>query len=541
LHDPLERMVRRKVFESARKLDGSHLIFVNTSPPVFTDDRFAETVREEIESFEGLSPHRVVIEITERTPQGCTAPFSLQALSLRELGFGVALDDVGAGISGLNQIMSLRPNWIKLDISLVADIDFDPLKQNLIRFFVHFAQLGNMRLVAEGIERLEQLRMLVNLGVSHGQGYLLGRPGGLGSDVRPSVRTRLLDLRHHYDARKLLEPSLLRIDSLATPAVTCDVADSIEQVRARLSASPAVPGLVVLDGRRFIGWLAWEELATQPDARDHDAVGGLRLVDGPLVGASTSVPEALEILASRPNDTAPSPLIVQINGLVHGIVQQRQVLLAAAEMHRRAPSHVAPLTGLPSRVQADRWLASRIRSGDSSDLAFVDLREFNAYNFAYGFERGDQMLIRLVGMIKSELVDVDGGASFFAHLGGDRFMLAFPVDARDRLLRLMESFEAAHGEFFSAADVSAGAFESTDAAGGTESYPLTTLRVIYLPCALRSAAEPRDLHFIAGRLSLRSFQEGRSRREIITDRREPARVPAAAGGQAIADRAAPPG
>ena len=97
--------------------------------------------------------------------------------------------------------------------------------------------------------------------------------------------------------------------------------------------------------------------------------------------------------------------------------------------------------GLPSRVQADQWITNHIRTADPCHVVFVDIREFDAYNAAYGHDKGDEMLIRLVGLIKSHLVDVIDGATFFAHLGEDRFMLTFTRDPRSRLLELLDGFE----------------------------------------------------------------------------------------------------
>ena len=77
---------------------------------------------------------------------------------------------------------------------MISNINDDPFKQNLIRFFVQFARLSNMHLIAEGVEREQELATLIRLGVSHAQGYHLARPGRL-DEARSSPRLHGTGLR----------------------------------------------------------------------------------------------------------------------------------------------------------------------------------------------------------------------------------------------------------------------------------------------------------------------------------------------------------
>lgn len=505
MYEDLERIARSKALATFAGSGASTLLFLNNSAPVFTGADFVETILVEASHAAGLPPQRIVLEITERTAQWLMADLGERSRSFQSRGFSVALDDVGAGISGLNQIMALRPNWMKLDLELISGIDIDPLKQNLIRFFVHFAKLSNMKLVAEGIEQDQELETLIELGVSHGQGFYLGRPAALEAEIAPAVRDRIRQIRRQTEAHRLHDPGTVRISSLATPISTCDLMDTIGAVDERLAQLVHRRGMVVQDGRRYVGWLPRERLsdAALAGRNDHVAVRSLPIADAPIVGADVTLGDALEIVAARAESDQTMPLVVQDGERIRGIVTLRELLLAAADTHRRAPSHIAPLTGLPSRVQADRWIASRIKAGDPCDIVFIDFRDFDAYNVAHGFEKGDEMLVRLVGLIRHILVDVDQGASFFAHLGEDRFMLAFPTDARWRLVALTDAFMLARKAFFSASEVAGGTFNCEDPSGHRHAYPLTDLRVIYLPSALLNVFEPSALHFVASRLRLR--------------------------------------
>ncbi|MCH7848750.1 MAG: EAL domain-containing protein [Planctomycetes bacterium] len=127
---------RRVTFAAAAEWPNDALLFLNCSPPVFGGATFLDLIADDLKRVDGLDSRRIVLEITERADHGEFDNLDLRSLELRELGYQIALDDVGAGTSGLNRIMSLRPNWLKLDIELISGIDVDPFKQNLIRIAI---------------------------------------------------------------------------------------------------------------------------------------------------------------------------------------------------------------------------------------------------------------------------------------------------------------------------------------------------------------------------------------------------------------------
>jgi EAL domain-containing protein (putative c-di-GMP-specific phosphodiesterase class I) len=88
----------------------------------------------------------------------------------------LAVDDAGAGYASLRHILELAPDFVKLDIGLIRGIDADPARQALIAGMGYFATKRKLRLVAEGVETVAELKSLLGLGVWYGQGYLLGRP-----------------------------------------------------------------------------------------------------------------------------------------------------------------------------------------------------------------------------------------------------------------------------------------------------------------------------------------------------------------------------
>ncbi len=128
------------------------------------------------QALDGTPCCRTVLELTEHTDIGDEAVLLEQLSSIRSHGTRLALDDVGAGFSGLQQLVKLNPDIIKLDIALTSSIDTDPIRRSLAAAMMGFANETCAQVVAEGIETDCQLTTLVSLGVHCGQGYHLGRP-----------------------------------------------------------------------------------------------------------------------------------------------------------------------------------------------------------------------------------------------------------------------------------------------------------------------------------------------------------------------------
>jgi EAL domain-containing protein (putative c-di-GMP-specific phosphodiesterase class I) len=95
------------------------------------------------------------------------------------MGFQVAVDDVGAGYSGLEKVAHLNPHYLKFDMQLVRDIDASYIRREMARALKIFADKMDSKIIAEGIEREGERQVCVDLGIDYGQGYLLGRPAEL--------------------------------------------------------------------------------------------------------------------------------------------------------------------------------------------------------------------------------------------------------------------------------------------------------------------------------------------------------------------------
>jgi len=144
------------------------LLSINVSPGVAVTGEFLELV--------APVAHRLIVELTEHEPVEEYDALSDALKYLRSLGARIAVDDVGAGFSSLRHILRLSPDILKLDLSLTHGIETDSGSRALTSALIDFADNTGALITAEGIETEGELELLRELGIDHGQGFLLGRP-----------------------------------------------------------------------------------------------------------------------------------------------------------------------------------------------------------------------------------------------------------------------------------------------------------------------------------------------------------------------------
>jgi EAL domain-containing protein (putative c-di-GMP-specific phosphodiesterase class I) len=162
---------------AARDLPGHLYVSLNISPTSCLDPRLPELF-EHIE----LPISRVVLELTESISDEEYPQFISAVNPLREKGLRIAVDDTHSGAGALSRMVYLRPDFLKVGRNVIADLDNDGIQRALAAGLVDFAQQLGTTLIAEGIETVGELKVLTELGISAGQGYLLGRPSVMPHD-----------------------------------------------------------------------------------------------------------------------------------------------------------------------------------------------------------------------------------------------------------------------------------------------------------------------------------------------------------------------
>lgn len=177
LAEELEIALARKALEALAELPKDVLLAVNFSPATITTEAFSRL-------FATLPLERVVLEVTEHAAVANYAELSARLHPFRLRGLRLAVDDAGAGHSSFRHVLDLRPDTIKLDMSLTRNIDRDRGRQALAGALSMFGRAMGSQIVAEGVESEAELDTLRRVGVTKVQGYLTGRPMPLSDAVQ---------------------------------------------------------------------------------------------------------------------------------------------------------------------------------------------------------------------------------------------------------------------------------------------------------------------------------------------------------------------
>lgn len=175
VHD-LDRAALDVVLRGAHSLDDSVTLSVNVSPRTLESAEFSATAFLAILRRHGMPPGRVVLELTERETIRDPERLRVALRGVQNAGVRVAADDVGAGNAGLRLLSQFQFDVVKIDLSLVQRAG-DDKTHSVLRSIVEMADRLGATTIAEGVETSSQLRTARRLGITAGQGYLLGRPG----------------------------------------------------------------------------------------------------------------------------------------------------------------------------------------------------------------------------------------------------------------------------------------------------------------------------------------------------------------------------
>jgi diguanylate cyclase (GGDEF)-like protein len=476
-----EKLARELAIARLSDFQRNQKLFLNINPRVLEAPGFATGETRRILEAAEQSCQSVVFEITERTSIENYPRFVRALEHYRSQGFLVAVDDAGAGHSNLKSIAEFKPDYIKIDMSLVRDIDRSSTKQALMEAFILFSQRINAQIIAEGIETEEELRVLCRLGIPLGQGFLLARPGYPLPLVEPDA-TVLLSAEQEETNRSSSYRGVT-IGSIAERGLTLDCYEPASQADQLFENNPEINNIMVVCGQSPRGLVTrdrfYRQLATRFGRSLFLDRPVTRLMDGnPLMVDKSLQIEAVSRMATGRGSRNLYDDIVVIDGDTFiGTVSVRKLLNVITKMQVESARFANPLTGLPGNVKIEEEIQSRLAVPDQSfALIYADLDGFKAFNDRYGFERGDQAIL-LTARILSHVVTLNGDDSeFVGHVGGDDFVLITdPRHSEQVCSRIIQQFDDQIPSLYDQEELAAGGISAVDRQGRQHFYPIMSI------------------------------------------------------------------
>ncbi|MDE3270852.1 EAL domain-containing protein [Pseudoalteromonas sp. G4] len=187
----LDLIARRSAVGHFRKSGLNGKLFINFNPSSIYDPSYCLRATASAINALGIRPEDVVFEITETTTATDESVMRGILNFYRNAGFGVALDDIGSGWSGLNMLHKYRPDYVKIDMDLVRNLHNDPYKQTIVKHLIQLAHDNGTKVIAEGIESEDELAILQSYRADYYQGFLLAKPQFYGSTLSQEEQTQI--------------------------------------------------------------------------------------------------------------------------------------------------------------------------------------------------------------------------------------------------------------------------------------------------------------------------------------------------------------
>lgn len=482
----LEQLCRTRAFEAAFKFmipPYSKKLFINVNPNVLHDESFQKGLTREYLNQYQISSSNIIFEITERNIIRDIDGFIAAIDHYKSQDYKIAIDDAGAGYSGLNLISDVNPNFIKLDMKLTRDIHTDSLKAALVKGMAELSKISNISLIAEGIEKEEELETLINLGVQYGQGYYIQTPDAEVKDIDTSVIGRIRELVLRKNDMMVIGVFKLPIEKLCTKTGTIPPTMLVPEVFNTFKHDPGCFGLCVIEDGVPVGTVTKEKLALKLSGQFGFALYQNKPISHIMdrnflaVDCKTSVKTVSSSAMSREQDKLYDFIVVKKSGKYLGTVTIRDLLKKTTEIEVAAAKHQNPLSGLPGNLMIEQKLQQCVSGGGKYSVAYLDIDHFKAYNDVYGFENGDRVLKLLSAVIARNMHRDE----FIGHVGGDDFVVIVCDHVEsDYFLQIVTEFETEVLRFYNRDDVEKGYIIGTNRRNVVEKFPLITLTLVSL-------------------------------------------------------------
>jgi len=480
----LELLCRTTALEAAYKFmipPYNKKLFINVNPNIMHYETFKKGFTKSFLMQYKILPQNVIFEITERNVIEDMDSFKSTINHYKEQDYQIAIDDAGAGYSGLNLISEVNPNYIKLDMKLIRDVDSDRVKFALVKGMVEFSKVSNIFLIAEGIETYEELNTLVNLGVQYGQGYLIQKPDSELLEIRQDVLQMLkkINIKKNHTFKSLI-PNIY-ISNLCTSIDAISPNEMVPNVFDTFKHNLNCFGLCVIENEVPIGIVTREKLALKLSGHYGFSLNQnkkiSRVMDKDFLSVDYKTPVSIvsSMAMSRENDKLYDFIVVTENDKYLGIVTIKDLLKKTSELEISEAKHQNPLSGLAGNLVIEQNLSQCVANTTKFSVAYLDIDNFKAYNDIYGFENGD-LVIKLLADILRKSISKE---QFIGHIGGDDFVVIIKDHiTEDYLKDIVEQFELEVLSFYNQTDIQNGYITTTNRHGEKEQFPLITLTCV---------------------------------------------------------------
>ncbi|SHH25450.1 diguanylate cyclase (GGDEF) domain-containing protein [Thermosyntropha lipolytica DSM 11003] len=461
-----------------------HYLFLNISPRIIYShyEQHLKFIEQLLAKY-ALDSQNIVLELTERDAIENYEQFKKALNHYRDSGFLIAIDDTGAGYSSLQAIAETKPEFMKVDMSLIRGIDKDPTKKALLETLVNFSCKIGTQIICEGIETLEEFKTLASMGCDYGQGYFIAQPA---PDISQEISSPITSDNSFFFYPSCYDfKSSHKIEDMARYQESLPPDTPVTSIVDLFKNNKLINSYAICENDIPIGLITRERLFAILGSRygyDLFARKPVRNImdKQPLIlPGYTPVEEAASVIAARlENGFMDNYIIVTRNCSYAGIVNTSKIIDTLARIQIAQAKDAHPLTGLPGNCYIKRKLTSLIEAKQEFTVLYIDLDDFKAFNDYYGFGHGDRAITLLADIINEQVRSYGNAEDMVGHIGGDDFIVITTPEKADTVANhIIAEFDRNITKLYDQAAQKCGYIETANRQGVITRFPIMTLSI----------------------------------------------------------------
>jgi len=476
----LDLLCRKVTIERFAQLKLKPLLFINTIPEILLHKDYQHGHTLDYIKRAGIDSQQVVIELTEQYPIDDYGLMANATKHYQEMGFSIAIDDLGAGYSGLRTWSEIKPDFVKIDRHFLHNIHQDKHKRQFVQSIIDLAKGLNCKVIAEGIELREEYALSDKMDIDFAQGYYFARPL---AKPKPLISAGLFYKRSKeqpiiFNAIRTSRTVEKLLQTL--PAIAIDT--PFNQLYERFDNSKELSSLpVTLEDGEIAGVIFRSDFlslcASRYGKELHQKKTAQHFLDHNPVTIDIKLP--LHLLGQEINkhdfQIRNENFIITDGGKYKGVGNYIDLLKELTDMQISFAKHMNPLSNLPGNVPISQQIGSFLKSKEDFVICYFDLDHFKPYNDIYGFGKGDAVIRKVACLLgKHSNKDTD----FIGHIGGDDFVIIFSsADWKQRCEHILTDFNESLSKYYSPEHLKSDGMNALDRHSNPVFYPLLSLSI----------------------------------------------------------------
>ncbi|MBU1418755.1 MAG: GGDEF domain-containing protein [Proteobacteria bacterium] len=440
----LDFLCREIVIKQFSRLNLPGRLFMNIDPVSILHENFRAGKTLELAEEAGIDCSRIIIELTETHPVDDMALMQKVMTHYRDMGFRVALDDLGAGYSGLKLWSAIKPDIVKVDRHFIQGVDEDRTKQQFISTIMKTATSMGCRVITEGVETEKEYATVRNLGVELVQGYYFSRP-------KPMPPLEIPFHLFRKEERNQEDNDSPTVELLMQPAVSVQATAKVLVVGEMFNDMQNVESIVVVHDDEALGMVLKKEFMNVYASLYGKELYGkepiLKFMNRNILQIEKTLSlEEVSYRLTTSLDLYTEEFIILDRCKLIGKARLIDLLHEITKLRVTQARHANPLTLLPGNVPIQKQLQKLSKQQHPFIICYFDLDNFKPFNDVFGFRKGDEIILLVTELLTT---NIDSEKNFIGHIGGDDFVAIFHEGAWEaKVQSILDQFDRQIGRFY---------------------------------------------------------------------------------------------